>query len=77
MDVKAILTTPVDQVRDKHDDLGPEKIPLEDFVTLLTYDPPFAEQDDSVVLREYKAKSNQLKQVTTEAGPSGTTRNAS
>lgn len=66
----------LDQVLDKHDDLVREKFHLENFVTLLGYDPAFAKHDDSVVFREYKAKLDLVEQVATEAGPSRTTRSA-
>ncbi|KAI5986891.1 hypothetical protein EDD15DRAFT_1522987 [Pisolithus albus] len=42
----------LDQVLDKHDDLVREKFHLENFVTLLGYDPALAKHDDSVVFRE-------------------------
>ncbi|KAI6046432.1 hypothetical protein EDC04DRAFT_3006780 [Pisolithus marmoratus] len=66
----------LDQVLDKHDDLVREKFHLENFVTLLGYDPAFAKRDDSLVFREYKAKFDLVEQVATEAGPSRTTRSA-
>ncbi|KAI6007687.1 SNF2 family N-terminal domain-containing protein [Pisolithus orientalis] len=66
----------LDQVLDKHDDLVREKFHLENFVTLLGYDPSSAKQDDSVVFREYKAKFDLVEQVATEVGPSRSTRSA-
>ncbi|KAH0829138.1 putative helicase SWR1 [Lanmaoa asiatica] len=72
----------LDGVLDRHDDMVRvmpfvrEVFHLEQFVTLLEYDPKVAKKDDSMVFQEYKAKYDLLERAAAAAGPSRSTRRA-
>ncbi|KAF8435050.1 SNF2 family N-terminal domain-containing protein [Boletus edulis BED1] len=66
----------LDGVLGRHDDMVREVFHLEQFVTLLDYDPKVAKQDDSVVFQEYKTKYDLIERAAAAAGPSRATRRA-
>ncbi|KZT72426.1 hypothetical protein DAEQUDRAFT_723141 [Daedalea quercina L-15889] len=67
--------TEMDKVSNRHDTYVREAFQLEQFRTLLSYDPKTAKEDNSTVFREYKAQFDLVQEPTT-AGPSRMTRRA-
>ncbi|OBZ69570.1 Helicase SWR1 [Grifola frondosa] len=67
--------TELDNVFGRHDSLVREAFHMEQFVTLLSYDPKVAKEDKSAVFQEYQSKYD-LVDRSTEAGPSRRTRRA-
>ncbi|TCD66274.1 swr1 complex component [Steccherinum ochraceum] len=65
----------VERVLDNHDNLVREAFHMENFTSLLAYDPKIAKEDVSAVFQEYKAKYDLVAQ-STSAGPSRSTRQA-
>ncbi|EMD33225.1 hypothetical protein CERSUDRAFT_108387 [Gelatoporia subvermispora B] len=67
----------LDSVFSAHDSLVREAFHLEKFVTLLSYDPKTAKEDNSAVFQEYQARHDLLlEQSSSVAGPSRRTRRA-
>ncbi|KAJ3550654.1 hypothetical protein NMY22_g329 [Coprinellus aureogranulatus] len=68
--------TQLDQIFNRHDDLVREKFHMENWKSMLEYDPRIAKTDESQVFRDYKADYDLLRTVEPEAGPSRRTRRA-
>ncbi|EPQ55485.1 hypothetical protein GLOTRDRAFT_106023 [Gloeophyllum trabeum ATCC 11539] len=66
----------LESVFDRHDTLVREAFHLEKFVSLLSYDPQVAKEDNSNVFREYKAQYDLLDKAATASGSSRKTRRA-
>ncbi|KDQ56398.1 hypothetical protein JAAARDRAFT_311064 [Jaapia argillacea MUCL 33604] len=66
----------LESVLDRHDSLVREAFHMEKFVTLISYNPKEAKEDQSPVFREYKAQYDLLEKANQSAGPSRKTRRA-